>query len=529
MIELSGSSQRQEAGGSPLPLRMIEVTLQPVNALSFPVTALLCLLAPALFAASGPADPKEELLQPGYQLVFVGDSITHGFSEKAVKKGDTYHGLFQVYLSTHFPGRHLWTVNAGRAGDNLGGLLSERMDDQDVYRTLPGVLKKSDVAFIMYGMNDGGSLGYLNPNKLPGEESRQKRRGDYEKRLGAAVDDLKGKGVKVVIVSTTFYDETVDKKVTPAIGFNVELAKYVEIGRKVAQEKDVMFIDVLSLMTEKNLEHQKDNPKFSYTRDRVHPHSDGSAIALYAMLKAFGLEGDVFQVTIDAAKTPPAMVEAKDAEITDLQRAGGAITWTASEEKLPLPVNTKEYFYDFSFDHVPFTEEFNRQFLQVTGLAEGNYTLEIGEANVASFSAAELAEGVDLSRNEKTPQYQEAWKLRELLYRKQELEITRRDINSLRLNITGHFKGDPAVSADLAAQNWDEPDVEKLLGYMERAITEKKSAGKGTGGFFGHVAGQTKRNLAKVVDYNKELVEIRTQIENLPESRAWKYRLAPAK
>lgn len=113
--------------------------------------------------ASGPADPQEELLQPGYQLVFIGDSITHGSIGEAVKKGDVYHCLFQVYLSTHLPARDLWTVNAGRSGDNLGGLLHDRLTDQDVYRTLPGVLKKSDVAFIMYGMNDGGSFAYLTP------------------------------------------------------------------------------------------------------------------------------------------------------------------------------------------------------------------------------------------------------------------------------------------------------------------------------------------------------------------------------
>lgn len=135
---------------------------------------------------------------------------------------------------------------------------------------------------------------------------------------------------------------------------------------------------------------------------------------------------------------------------------------------------------------------------------------------------------MDLSRLETTPQYLDGWKVRELLYRKQELDIVKRDINSLRLNIEGHYKSDPAASADLETQNWDEPDVEKLLGYMNRAIEEKKNAGKETGGFFGHIAGQTKRHLAKVPEYNKELADIRSQIENLPESRTYKYRLTPS-
>lgn len=491
--------------------------------------AAICLLGHCALAASGPADVRRELLKKGSQLTFIGDSITHGNSDSAVRKADNYHGLLQLFFATHYPALDLWTVNVGRSGDSLGGLIKDRLNDRDVFRLLPGVVKNADVALVMYGMNDGGSPGYLNPKAPPSAEARRKRRSEFSSRLNAVADDLLKKGIKVVILSPTMYDETVENKVAVAHGYNQELAAYAEAARKVAQEKNLMFVDLHTLMTRKNAEKQAANPKFSYTRDRVHPQS-GNAIMLYSILKAFGLEGDVFNVTLDAGKSPPTVANATHARITELKPSSGGLTWTAAEEKLPLPVNPAEYNSDRAFEDVPFAEEFNRQLLTVTGLASGTYSLTIDETPVGKFTAKAIAAGVDLSLLATTPQYQAAWKLRELLYRKQVLETIKRDINSLRLNIESHFGSDPkrkdaALQAALAAENWDEPSVEKILGYMDRAVAEKKEDGKAVSGFFGHIVGQTRKHLAKMPEYNKELAALRTQVENLPEGRTYHYSL----
>ena len=483
-------------------------------------------------AASAIAAPAPHLI-PGLEkdpqnLLFIGDSITHGFSDSAVTKGDHYHGILQAFFTLRYPEKAIWSANTGRCGDNLGGLLSDRMDERDVFKTFPGVADKADVAFIMYGMNDGGSLGYTKKDKPPSDESRAKRLNDYRGRLTAAVKQVREREIVPIILSPTIYDETVKKNVMPAYGFNAELGRYSETAAEVAKETGVQYIDLHTLMTAKNADKQKDNPKFSYTWDRVHPHAGGSALIAYSVLKGLGLERDVFHAEIDAIskKASPGV----GVEISDVKDNAGTLSWTATENSLPFPIDTKTYRFDSAFADVPFQQEFNRQFLKVSGLAPGKYALSINGTEITTFSAEEIATGVDLSPFQNTPQYTAASEIRTKLFRKQELDIIRRDINSLRLNLEGYYRQDvkrkdEKALAILTAQEWDAADADVILPLLERQLAEKKEDGKGTGGYFGHVAGQTKRNLPKIKEINAELATIRKEIVALPATRKYEYAL----
>ena len=466
------------------------------------------------------------------QLLFIGDSITHGFGDPSVIPGDHFHGLLQLYFTLRFPEKDIWTANAGRAGDNLGGLLNDRMDDRDSFITLAGVTDKATVAFIMYGMNDGGSLGYLKKDNPPSDESKTKRRNDYRSRLAAAIDKVKERKILPVVLSPSMYDETVDKNVHPAYGFNDELAIYTEIASEVAKEKEVAFIDIHTLMTELNAAKQKDNPKFSYTRDRVHPHSGGAALMMYSILKALALESEIFDVAIDASA--PSVKSATNATVTDLKKEASTLAWKSSENSLPLPIDRKTYRFDSAFSDIPFQQEFNRQTLKISNLKPGEYTLSIDNKETGKFTAENLAKGIDLAEFTTTPQYVTALQIRKKLFRKQELEILKRDINSYRLNLESHFRQDikrkdEAISKELEAMDWNQPDSERILTLLERQLTEKKADNKGTGGFFGFIAGRTRKNLANIPEINAELAAIRKEIESLPATRQYSYSLTPAK
>ncbi len=493
---------------------------------------LLALALSILPASAQMDEASKSVIADNAQLLFIGDSITHGFGDPSVIPGDHFHGLLQLYFTLHFPEKDIWTANAGRAGDNLGGLLKERMDDKDAFITLAGVTEKATVAFIMYGMNDGGSLGYLKKDKPPSDESKNKRRNDYRSRLTAAIAKIKERDILPIVLSPSMYDETVKKNVSPAYGFNGELATYTEIASEVAEESGVAFIDIHTLMTELNAAKQKDDPKFSYTRDRVHPHSGGAALMMHSILKALGLESQVFDVAIDA--TPPSVKSATNAAVTDLKKAGATFTWKSSENSLPLPMDRKTYRFDNAFADIPFQKDFNRQSLKISNLPQGEYTLEIDGKETGKFTAENLAEGIDLAELTTTPQYATALEIRKKLFRKQELEILKRDINSYRLNLEGHFRQDikrkdEAISKEFETMDWNRPDSERILALLERHITEKKADNKGTGGFFGFVAGRTRRNLANIPEINTELAAIREEMESLPATRQYSYSLTPTK
>lgn len=490
---------------------------------------LAAFLAVTPLHAAPPADPYNQLFPEGTQITFIGDSITHGFSESAVVKGDHYHALFQAYSAVRNPGRDLWTKNAGRSGGTAEKTLKERMNDRDVYKVLPGVADFPDVAFIMMGMNDGGSLGYINGN--PSESSKQTPRDRYVWSMQGIINDLKAKGVNAVILSPTMYDEFANKNVAIAVGYNDELAVYTSLAKNLAAANGLLFIDVHSYMTQKNLEKQAIQPGFSYTRDRVHPRDGGHALILYQILKKLGLESDVFNVRIRGGATP-SVTSAVNATVFGLSHNKGTLAWSTTENSLPFPIKRSVYTHDRALLDTPFVADFNQQLLTVGNLAAGDYRLFINNTEIATYSSTELADGIDLSQKENTPQFQTAFAIREQLYDIQMKNITKRDLNSTRLNMESHYGNqafaDPAALADLKAQDWDFPDVPKILGYLQRERDERAAAGLNNGGFFGHISAQTRNHLADVVSYNKDIANVRASIESLPTSRTFTYSLVPA-
>jgi lysophospholipase L1-like esterase len=480
--------------------------------------------------AAEPFSPWRTLFRPGTQIVFVGDSITHGFSAPGTVKGDHYHGLLQVYFATRFPTLDLWTANAGRAGDNLTGLTAHRMDSRDVYKTLPGVVDFPKVAFILYGMNDGGSLGYID-GQTPSESAKEKRRKAYVNNLTEAIVDLSAKNVTPVVLSPTFYDEAAKKNVKPAIGYNTELAIYKSLAQQVATRHDLLFVDLHTRMTERNAFKQRMEPGFSYTNDRVHPHSGGAAIMFYSILNSLRSDPDVFRVHIQADSSAPTVVTAIHTTLRNLKVDDTTLTWTAEEIALPFPINATVYRYDQAFADVPFVSQFNQQWLQVTGLPESSFKLTIDENFIATFTSEDLAAGTDLSQHHTTPQYREALAVRERLFRKQTIDIIKRDLNSTRLNMEGYYRSDPtgrdsAAYANLMAEDWDHPNTAKILGYLDRQIQEMNDTKRALGNFFSHISKQTHAYLPEIVKLNAELTIIRAETMALPAVRTYRYRLS---
>lgn len=75
---------------------------------------------------------------------------------------------------------------------------------------------------------------------------------------------------------------------------------------------------------------------------------------------------------------------------------------------------------------VPFMEEMNRETLKVTGL-KGNYKLLIDDEEIGTWSGDELAKGINLAAESKTPQYQQALTVMHLNEYRWEIERTFRE------------------------------------------------------------------------------------------------------
>jgi endoglucanase len=128
----------------------------------------------------------------------------------------------------------------------------------------------------------------------------------------------------------------------------------------------------------------------------------------YTILKGFGVPAIVSAATVDAAAKT---VAAENAAATDLAVADGTVAFDLLAKSLPFPYAPE---CRSVLTVLPFTDDLNRETLKVTGLAPGKYALSVDTTEVAQFTAEELAAGVELSTNEKTPEYAQAMKVKDL-------------------------------------------------------------------------------------------------------------------
>ena len=383
-------------------------------------TSVSCRAADAPPDAATPT-PNQKIVAPapldfsksGQTWAFLGDSITHG---------GEYHQWIQLFLATRYPGRNFWTLNAGRSGDNARGAVGRvRFDLKEAAPN--GVAP--DVVFVHFGMNDVGRTGYTTKS-APNRESMTGRLETYAKTMEAVVEQTQKLGARVVIISPTIYDneggkDDAGRGAKP--GLNEQLGVYGQTGQKLAQGNGFPFIDVHTPMTQLSAEHRAENPNWTLTRDRVHPNNDGQEVFAYYILKALEPQPYVYRVAIDAAKNK---FEAQGATVLEHNATSQKVAFTLNESALPFPVAEKD---GGLLKEVPFAAELNQQLLRVSGLEAGRYQLKIDGAIVAETDAKELAAGVNLLANPKTPQFQAALKVRALIFpEKRQLESNMRDL-----------------------------------------------------------------------------------------------------
>jgi lysophospholipase L1-like esterase len=332
---------------------------------TLPITVLFLVSLAALHAAV-----TVPPFQSGDRWCVLGDSIT---------RSGQYHRYIELFYLTRFPALELDVINCGISGDTAPGALKRlQWDCLDA---------KPTVVSVMLGMNDrSGSA-----------ETYDKAMRQLTKSLGEA-------GAKLILITPSIYDDTADLKVANRAGDGAVLADYGKRVQAMANEFKVALVDFNGPMTAINAEQQKQNPKFTIVGgDRVHPTQPGHLVMAYEFLKAQGLSGLVSRITIDAAAGKAGSLE--NCTVDKLEVRDSEIRFACLENALPCPVEDKA---TPALDLVPFNREFNQEILTVRGLATGDYELSIDGKGIRKFTAAELADGMNLAGEPNTPQFQQS-------------------------------------------------------------------------------------------------------------------------
>jgi lysophospholipase L1-like esterase len=356
------------------------------------------------------AQNKPQPFKNGDKIVFVGNSITeHGFYEMYI---------WQYYM-LHFPGRKLEVLNGGVGGDVAGQILA-RLDD-DV------LAKKPSVVVLSFGMNDSRYFDYWN---TPEEKVRKEAVAtsyasylDIEKKLKAVPD------VQKIIMTSSAYDETVTGPKNNFKGKHKTIVEIAKFQQEAAIKNKWAFVDLVNPMTAIDNREQKKDTNFTLTGpDRIHPGNAGHFVMAWLFLKAQGLTNSVVaDVEINAANPKP--VKALNSAVTNLKTSSQKISFDYKANSLPFPSDDQPRVWENpqkqsdALKVIPFTEEFNKEMLKVSGLkSSSKYALTIDEIAIGEWDGAAFGKGINMALLTNTPQYKQAQQIAELILKHRDLE-----------------------------------------------------------------------------------------------------------
>jgi hypothetical protein len=140
-----------------------------------------------------------------------------------------------------------------------------------------------------------------------------------------------------------------------------------------------------------------------------------------ALLKAWNAPALVSDVAIDAQSRSAGRSE--NAEVTSIDNSNG-LRWQERERALPMPIDWKDETVALAVHSSDFVAALDQEKLRVSSLAAGSYTLKIDGEAVETFSADQLARGINLAEYA-TPMSRQAADLHKLTLEHNSVHFTR--------------------------------------------------------------------------------------------------------
>ncbi len=212
-----------------------------------------------------------ELIEQSEEIIFLGDSITYG---------GNYVRNFETWLTLNYPTHTSPVINLGLASETVSGISEKghaggRFPRPDLHERLDRVLAKTnpDLIFACYGMNCG--------IQKPFDEERFQKYKDGIMKLKSKAEKS---GAKIIFITPPIYDG----------GVNPKKAYYTDVLQNYAawlvsqRKKGWNVIDLNTHMTKALAKKRKNNPKFTYQKDAVHPNADGHWVMTQPILSWLG-------------------------------------------------------------------------------------------------------------------------------------------------------------------------------------------------------------------------------------------------
>lgn len=316
-------------------------------------------------------------------LVFLGDSITHQC---------LYTQYVEDYFYTRYPDRRIHFHNSGVGGDRAADALARFDDDVAAF--------KPKYVTILLGMNDG-SYTKFNPEIFD----------TYEKGMTTLLDGIAALGATAIPMTPTMHDSRAARMRKPMeprdTYYNAVLAYYGTWLREQAGVRGLGFVNMWTPLNDLTMEQRKKDPKFTMIPDAVHPAAAGQFVMAVAIINDMVTKSSVFSVNVRPGKDGKWAGTAAAAKLSDLA-GGDNISFTLKANALPWVVPPD------AIDGVKLTHSghrYGQERLTIGGVKAGKYELKIDGQIAGTYTDGQLAFGVELEENEKTPDFQQALKV----------------------------------------------------------------------------------------------------------------------
>ncbi len=340
-------------------------------------------------------------VRDGDTVVFYGDSITDSRQ---------YTNFVETFILTRYPKMNVRFVHSGWGGDRVGGGGGGPIDvrlQRDVIAYKPTVMT------VMLGMNDGRYRAF--------DDAIFK---EYASGYEHIVDVMKKAvpGIRMTLIQPSPFDDVTREPQFPG-GYNEVLVRYGRFVKELAERNGMAVADLNGPVVEALKKANATDRDLAQRMipDRVHPATGGHLLMAACLLKAWGAKPTVTAVEIDAASSQ--VRKAENTAVTGLS-GGKTVAWTQRDGALPMPVNARDRGIALALASSDFTETLNQQTLRVTGLTGESYRLRISGTEVGSFTAAQLAAGVNLAVLP-TPMARQAVAVHEMTQKRSNIHNTR--------------------------------------------------------------------------------------------------------
>lgn len=341
------------------------------------------LLGALMAVAAGAQAQLGFALKNGDRVVFYGDSITdNGFYTKYV----------EAFVRLRFPDLDVRFFNAGVGGDRVSGGWMGPVDERltrDLFSRKPTVIT------VMLGMNDGGY-----------QPSKPEIENPYKTGYQHIIERFKKEAphARVFLIKPSPFDD-VTRAPGWEGGYNGVMKSYSDFLEGLAKANGYASVDfngpVVQMLEKAKAENAEQSAKI--IGDRVHPGGAGHLVMAQQLLMSWGATPPVSNVVIDANSGKATVLMARVADLKAME----AITWTQTDMALPFPLDRKEPNIALVLKSGDFDDKLNRQMLTVKNLKPGTWALKIDGQAIGSFSAEQLAGGVNLAQFE-TPMLAQA-------------------------------------------------------------------------------------------------------------------------